>query len=73
MKAVIPDKKNAEGGGESSDYGVADLVRAQRGEIFFIQLPDHLPVPVPHKPPADTANPVPAPADNCSLARLQVG
>lgn len=75
-KAVISDKKQAEGEGEaSSEYTVADLVRAQRGEIFFIQLPDHLPQPLAAKPPPSdqrAANAATTP-DNCSLSRLQEG
>ena len=75
LQAVIPEKKDA----EVAEYSVADLVRTQRGEIFFVQLPDHLPVPQlpPLKPSADAANPtnpVPPPApDLSSLSRLQVG
>ena len=74
---MIPDKKPAEGEADFKEYTVADLVRAQRGEIFFIQLPDHLPVvqPTAAGKPAVSDQPAarPAPPDNISLSRLQVG
>jgi hypothetical protein len=74
---VITEKKENVGGSDGlGEYGVGDLVRAQRGEIVFIQLPDHLPMPQPPAPKAapgmDASTAVkPAPA-YCSLSRLQV-
>ncbi len=77
MKAVITEKKENVGGGSEGvgEYGVGDLVRAQRGEIVFIQLPDHLPMPQPPAPKAaasDASNAVKTPPAYCSLSRLQV-
>jgi len=39
---VVPKKK---GGSSSSDYQLTftDLVKGQKGDLFFVQLPDHLP------------------------------
>jgi hypothetical protein len=77
-KAVITEKKENVGGGGSEgvgEYGVGDLVRAQRGEIVFIQLPDHLPMPQPPAPKAagaDASTAVKTPPAYCSLSRLQV-
>ena len=31
-----------------------DLVKAQKGDLFFIQLPDHLPGRVPRRPKSET-------------------
>jgi hypothetical protein len=79
VKAVITEKKENVGGGGSEgvgEYGVGDLVRAQRGEIVFIQLPDHLPMPQPAAPKAaagaDASTAVKTPPAYCSLSRLQV-
>jgi hypothetical protein len=74
---VITEKKENVGGGGSEgvgEYGVGDLVRAQRGEIVFIQLPDHLPMPQPPAPKAaaEASNAVKTPPAYCSLSRLQV-
>ena len=74
---MITDKKETVGGSDGlGEYGVGDLVRAQRGEIVFIQLPDHLPMPqapVP-KAPAGTeaATALKPPPAFCSLSKLQV-
>ncbi len=76
VKAVITEKKENVGGGSDGvgEYGVGDLVRAQRGEIVFIQLPDHLPMPQPPAPKAaaDASTAVKTPPAYCSLSRLQV-
>jgi hypothetical protein len=76
VKAVITEKKENVGGGSEGvgEYGVGDLVRAQRGEIVFIQLPDHLPMPQPPAPKAaaDASTAVKTPPAYCSLSRLQV-
>ncbi len=73
---MITEKKENVGGGGSEgvgEYGVGDLVRAQRGEIVFIQLPDHLPMPQPPAPKAaDASTAVKTPPAYCSLSRLQV-
>jgi hypothetical protein len=67
-KAVIPEKKEKEEDSGLSEYGVGDLVRAQRGEIVFMQLPDHLPVPLAAKSEGDAASS----PQLISLSRLQV-
>ncbi len=73
---MITEKKENVGGGNEGvgEYGVGDLVRAQRGEIVFIQLPDHLPMPQPPAPKAaaDASTAVKTPPAYCSLSRLQV-
>ena len=69
---MIPEKKEGAVGDGQEEYGVSDLVRAQRGEIVFIHLPDHLPMPqtvVKKEGEASAGNTTP---EMCSLSRLQV-
>ena len=48
--SVADSKKDA----LKSQLTFPDLVKAQKGDLFFIQLPDHLPGRVPRRPKSET-------------------